>query len=397
MSIAEKLTLIAENEEKVFEAGGLAYSPQETVSGEIVSIDDISPIEHDVDVKVASKNLIDISKWTCRNCTYSDGVFTCNIGEGNQYAEIYTTSTALKNILLQNRGKSITFSIAETLNDRHMAIVIYGTTTEGKNVSIAPFLANTNAISAVIREDFVSITSIALRFNWKSSNTYTDTTTTVSNLQLEIGETATPYTPYVPDLSAVTVKTQGKNLFNNDTSLMKQVSYIGSSGTENKRYGYEIHLPIGTYTIRSIPKAPLTTEHYIYGSVVDENNVAKQSVTTVMNTTLRTVTFNIEKGDMLKIYEGDGSIGLSMTKQRFDDVNIQLEEGTEATDYEPYIEPISYPVATDGTVEGVKSIYPNMTITTDTQGALIDCTYKQEAKKVKEKLTDLIISLGGVL
>ena len=122
-----------------------------------------------------------------------------------------------------------------------MAIVIYGKTIEGKNTSIAPTNYNQNNVSAFIREDLASISQVLLRFNWNRTDpSYTDTTTTVSNLQLEIGETATAYTPYVSDLSGATVKTLGKNLFNNDTSLMKQVSYIGSSGTESKKYGYEI-------------------------------------------------------------------------------------------------------------------------------------------------------------
>lgn len=275
MDIAEQVLRHKKDFDDVYKAGGLAYSPQETVSGAIVAIDDVSPIEHEVDVKVASKNLIDISKWSCRSCTYSDGVFTCNIPAGNQYAEIYTSSVALAEILLQNKGKSITFSIAETLPYKNMAIVIYGKNIEGKNVSMAPTNYNQNNVSAFIREDLASISQVLLRFNWNSTDpSYTDTTTTVSDLQLEIGETATEYTPYVPDLSGVKVKVYGEN----EADRMQEY----------------------------IPNA-------------------------------------------------------------------------------------------DGTVDGVKSIYPNMTITTDTQGLLVDCTYKQDGRKVKQNLTDLIISLGGEL
>jgi hypothetical protein len=61
------------------------------------------------------------------------------------------------------------------------------------------------------------------------------------------------------------------------------------------------------------------------------------------------------------------------------------------------VEPIMYDVQADGTVEGVKSLYPNTTLYTDTNGAVIDCTYYQDGRKVKEYLTDMILELGGVI
>jgi hypothetical protein len=74
----------------------------------------------------------------------------------------------------------------------------------------------------------------------------------------------------------------------------------------------------------------------------------------------------------------------------------QVEYGSR-TEYEPYIEPTVYDVPTDGVVEGVTSLYPSTTLYTDTNGAVIDCTYYQDGKKVKENLTDIILSLGGVI
>lgn len=90
----------------------------------------------------------------------------------------------------------------------------------------------------------------------------------------------------------------------------------------------------------------------------------------------------------------------------------QIEESTTLTPFAPYIEDIStvklyksgegveptvYDVSADGTVEGVKSLYPNTTLYTDTSGAVIEATYYQDGKKVKENLTDMILSLGGVI
>lgn len=74
---------------------------------------------------------------------------------------------------------------------------------------------------------------------------------------------------------------------------------------------------------------------------------------------------------------------------------IQLEIGESATEFEEYIEPTSYIPNADGTVEGVKSIYPNTTLTTDTSGVLVECEYNKDTNKVIENLVNAIISLGG--
>ena len=74
--------------------------------------------------------------------------------------------------------------------------------------------------------------------------------------------------------------------------------------------------------------------------------------------------------------------------------NIQVEYGTTATDYEPYIGKEYTPNA-DGTVNGVTSLYPNTTLTTDTEGIIIDCTYNRDINKAFAELQQAIISLGG--
>lgn len=75
--------------------------------------------------------------------------------------------------------------------------------------------------------------------------------------------------------------------------------------------------------------------------------------------------------------------------------NIQLEVGKTQTDYEPYIEPKTYLINADGTVEGVTSIYPTTTITSDTEGVVFDVEYNRDINKAFAELHNAIISLGG--
>ena len=69
--------------------------------------------------------------------------------------------------------------------------------------------------------------------------------------------------------------------------------------------------------------------------------------------------------------------------------DIQVEVGSVATTYETY-KKTEYIPASDGTVEGVTSLSPNMTILTDTEGVIVECEYNKDTNKVIEKLADAL-------
>lgn len=72
----------------------------------------------------------------------------------------------------------------------------------------------------------------------------------------------------------------------------------------------------------------------------------------------------------------------------------QVEVGNEATEYEPYNSQ-TVTANADGTVDGVLSLSPNMTIFTDASEINIECEYNRDTNKVIENLVDAIILLGG--
>lgn len=81
-------------------------------------------------------------------------------------------------------------------------------------------------------------------------------------------------------------------------------------------------------------------------------------------------------------------------------IYLQLEEGNTITEYEPYIDPSSVKVTrygvdetdnlqtytpnADGTVDGILSVAPTMTILTDTEGANLEVEYNQDINVVAE-------------
>ncbi len=75
--------------------------------------------------------------------------------------------------------------------------------------------------------------------------------------------------------------------------------------------------------------------------------------------------------------------------------DIQLEIGTTATEYEPYIEPQTVTANTDGAVEGLISKSANIYLFADAEDVTIDCKYNRDINKAFEQMQQAIISLGG--
>lgn len=90
----------------------------------------------------------------------------------------------------------------------------------------------------------------------------------------------------------------------------------------------------------------------------------------------------------------------------------QYELGTTATSYTPYISdltsiivtrygtvetdsPQTYIPAADGTISGVKSLYPTTTLMTDTEEAIISAEYNRDINKAFAELQQAILSMGG--
>lgn len=71
----------------------------------------------------------------------------------------------------------------------------------------------------------------------------------------------------------------------------------------------------------------------------------------------------------------------------------QLELGTKVTEYEPFIPQIDYTPNANGTVDGVTNLYTNMSVMTDTDGALIDCEYNRDINKVIYNIESAITAL----
>ena len=80
-------------------------------------------------------------------------------------------------------------------------------------------------------------------------------------------------------------------------------------------------------------------------------------------------------------------------------IKPQLEISSVATEYTPYVDVSTvkvnrngeeFSVAADGTVEGITSIAPSMTINTDTAGTIVEVEYNRDSNKVYKELYDFL-------
>ena len=134
------------------------------------------------------------------------------------------------------------------------------------------------------------------------------------------------------------VRVSGKNLFNNDTSKIAEIHYTGQSGAVGTRFGYTLRLPAGTYTAYAEAIDEATKTGYIYGVLNTKDAVFKRTVNLVADAYRPKITFNVDEGDVLYIYNGVKTITAATTQELFAKFNIQIEIGATATDYEPYID-----------------------------------------------------------
>lgn len=362
-----------------------------TASGEAIAITDASPIEHEMGVKVRSKNLIhfpyekpagtSVTKSGVTLTTNADGSITLN---GTATGNIFHT-LIMPYLELQDGTYTLSGGYRNDPNLAALCIRNPGNTimasSEGKSAKY-----DTQTAGNIIKEAYLYI---------YNGSTFDNITIFP---QLEEGTIATTYAPYVEDISTVKVKKYGKNLF--EATARKEHRgitfellddgtyhvYGTNDGTSESWQDQSITLPKGIYSGSGCAKGGTSTTYFIqfynqdtkvgkndYGEGVEFATTATQTVTVHMV---------VKPGQTVDLI-----------------FKPMIEEGTGDKVYAPYIEPIEYPVSADGTVNGITPNQPTTTLITDTAGAVMDCTYNRDADKVitdlETKLNTLIATIGG--
>lgn len=144
--------------------------------------------------------------------------------------------------------------------------------------------------------------------------------------------TGTPAPDNVRPISGrtqVTVTQRGKNLFDKTSVTPSSMTCYTSSGDPVTRSGIEYYLPAGTYTLKCHSETVYT---YVYMNVLDTNGnfVSFASLSMGAAAGWKKVTVTITDDQHLLIFKGTTTT-LNL------DMDLQIEFGTEATGYEPFV------------------------------------------------------------
>ena len=368
---------LAEKIEEVFEVGKNAEwnEIKGTASGEIIAINDISPIEHEMGVKVRGKNLLNSNlRLTPRT---DSGVTIQYLPEEDCYLLNGTSTDRVASLVYEdvfiNDYITITTKVVSGTidNPNNGYTVFYAGGKNDINDSVS------NWVDAPIGYDD-NRTSYNIRKYIGCTWFYFDKGITFNNykvkIQIEKGTTSTSYAPYIPDISAVNVLKLGGNLLN-----------FPSVYSWNGVYPAHINTNVKTVLKPNIRYA-LSYDEIEYSAqsdglvfVVNGNAILAWTEAKKPNY----FTLDKEVTDFYIYTNGWNYNASENTTATVTNLRIYMAEDG-YLDYESYIEPTEYTPDADGVVQGVTSLYPSTTLITNTDGVVIDATYNKEISEVDE-------------
>ena len=341
------------------------------VSGTAIAVNDVSPIEHSVGCKVESKNLLPPKFNTVNDENWGQKV--------NNERRFYFENLKV--------GQTYTFSLKKI-----KAIANYGfffiskekdgVTTNVIKLSQGGSSIKTNA-SFTVEEGYTYYAYVLFSAAPEVIDA-DDNFVALGNFQLELGTTATDYTPYLTDLSDVEVKRYEGNLI--DDTLKKMAGTNIYFGTKDFSKNFTTLFP-GTYTLSAKVKDNSKFTLYVTDFENGNQNISGWSVA---GTTECSLTINVSKTT---------KVNFKVYHSTFTDASFlewaKLEVGSTATPYEPYIAPTSFQANLDGTVEGITSVSPNMTLIPSNDGVVINANYLRDIDTYIDNLITDVALTGG--
>lgn len=378
------------NEKDAYIRNSYAPAIKGNVSGEIIRVDDVSPIEHDVKCLVHGKNLCDLSVLPIHEPS-DPAVYISSVGtdyievtasptyDGNGHVH---TSVRLKELCPQMRaGKQY---ILSGISDAwHKCIYL-------RSLDYFWQFGQTITVTQEMLDCTVGF------YGYATDRGQEPGVCRISNIQIEEGTIATTYEPYI-DPSTTTLERFGKNLLNPNRGSASQKGLtltnngdgsftITGTATAAASFGLTnlttdpLHLHKGiTYTQSVIVLSGSMAGVAVVPSVVDDDGNVTWNY--LSNNQTKTPDKQYKFWSYEVYVENGRTVNL-----RF---KVQLEVGKTATEYEPYKTVSTHVIAPDGTCV-VPSVNPNMTLFTDTPGVTIEAEYNRDTTKMFESyvLTD---------
>lgn len=176
---------------------------------------------------------------------------------------------------------------------------------------------------------------------------------------------------------ATEVHRTGKNLFD----FKQGVSLI--SGLD--KYGYELRLPPGTYTVSA--KIHTTGDRYLYNRIRHADGITESIGGTITIQKYTPKTFTLAQDEQWIVYIGNSVKETEANRMFEEDFDVQIEPGSTDTPYEPYIGGAFVLGEAVPGLAGVNHIWADK--------GEITVTGRADPVAAMNKITNAIIALGG--
>ncbi len=374
-----------------------------TVSGEAVKITDISPNEHELRVKLSSKNLLPYPYF-----------------DNNQYYEVGDVYKQHGITYTFNADRSITV-VGTTTSESSWCPIGQPYLPEAKGIAFGSTTQHPYTDGVYVLSEYLRATVYG---NGSTGKYYVrivipENTTVNTTLypQVKKGTEPTAYAPYIEDFSEVAVSRHNANLlpfpYKNDIGTFDIGDVYESNGfryiineaggisirkiegmtQENSEFyvykGSEWKLPAGSYTIADMKVTDVTGTLIITDDITGITREITNLNNNVMITLDNMSTINSLKYMISKEYNGSVNFYPSV------EVGSLSLGGTKAT-HILSIDPQIFKANADGTVEGITSLYPHTTLLTDTYGVIIETEYLTDeydelfSSSVDKQITDCV-------
>lgn len=362
-------------------------------SGFIVSLEDISPIQHEIKVNVRSKNLFDISK-------ISDNSSVANNNDGSL--------TVVANGYSVNTNKKLQ-ELCPSLKAGDVCTLTLKTDSTFANFIFLSGLGRTwNSGASVTITDEMLNSEFVIYGRHTSEEDYGQPTV-ISDIQIELGDVSTPFVPYLNPVGE-SLKKMGKNLlpypYHETTKTENGVTFtdngdgtitVNGTATADTTFYFnrvkmdEINLPPAIYTLSGCGDGASTSTYYCYTEMRVKDKNLKTLVDYGNGGTFDYSTLTASNIDNINSFL---RIKAGFTAENLV-VKPQLEYGNKATEYEKYVSPEIFVSDNDGNVGGVVTDIPNITLIPQSVGAILDCSYNKDINRIIDKIVKSIEKLGG--
>lgn len=354
------------------------------VSGEVIRVDDVSPMEHYPVVRVSGKNLIPYPYEQMEKTVGSRTLVALPDG-GVQGSGVPTEFIGLNlchNVKVE-RSKTITMSASGEENGLSVQFTL--TATNGDAIKSFT-LSSGESASYTAKED--TLVGVLV----KRASNGTEMVGTIY-AQLELGDTATEYTPYI-DPTTVTVSRCGRNIIPypyDGTSYGNGITFtdngdgsITLNGTNNGESNSVFYITKDNY----IPFPAGSYTGYLGATDISLMGVVKGGGYKTLHSSFKLSETVEMRSIYLQVVKG--------STVTFDNVKVYpfAEVGATTVTYEPYTGETQIP-SPDGTVSGLSAVSPSMTLLTDKVGVNIECEYSRDTNAVIAEILEKITALGG--